>query len=144
VNEPLVYHLFGRFSDRDSLVLTEDDYFDYLVGVTKNRNIMPPAVLRALSDSTLLFIGFPLTDWNFRMLFRSLSAPHPTRLRQYIHLAVQDPANDETALSPEQLRRYQEQYFAKDNFSIYRGSPRDFTQELRVEWNKKYGDKMPI
>src|SRR6185312_5032778 len=32
VDRPLVYYLFGRLEDRDSLILTEDDYFDYLIG----------------------------------------------------------------------------------------------------------------
>ena len=34
-DNPLVYHLFGRLDIPESLVLTEDDYFDFLVGVTK-------------------------------------------------------------------------------------------------------------
>jgi len=40
-NQPLVYHLFGRFNKPDSLVLTEDDYFDFLMGVTRNRALIP-------------------------------------------------------------------------------------------------------
>src|SRR3989442_10680508 len=62
---PLVYHLFGQVKTRDSVVLTEDDYFDYLIGVTKNDEIIPPAVVRAWSDSALLFLGFQVDDWNF-------------------------------------------------------------------------------
>ena len=38
---PLVYHLFGRFEEPDSLILTEDDYFDYLIGVTSNKETDP-------------------------------------------------------------------------------------------------------
>src|SRR5262249_53280857 len=45
---PLVYHLFGRFTVPESRVLTQDDYFDYLIGFTKIRNrVVPPAVRRA-------------------------------------------------------------------------------------------------
>ena len=55
---PLVYHLFGRLSDPDSLVLTEDDYFDYLIGVTSRNDLIPGVVRRALADSALLFLGF--------------------------------------------------------------------------------------
>ena len=40
------------------MVLTEDDYFDYLIGVTRNRELIPPAVRRALADTALLFLGF--------------------------------------------------------------------------------------
>jgi len=40
----LVYKLFGQLAEPDSLVLTEDDYFDYLIGVTSNRDLIPEAV----------------------------------------------------------------------------------------------------
>lgn len=37
---PLVYHLLGHLSQPDTLVLTEDDYFDYLIGVTSNNDLI--------------------------------------------------------------------------------------------------------
>ena len=43
---PLVYHLFGRLSEPDSLVITEDDYFDYLIGVTSRNDLIPGVVRR--------------------------------------------------------------------------------------------------
>src|SRR5262249_11257532 len=33
---PLVFHLHGHFEELDSLVLTEDDYLDFLVRLTEN------------------------------------------------------------------------------------------------------------
>src|SRR5262249_37900582 len=56
-DHPLVYHLFGWIDDVDSLVLTMDDYFNYLIGSTRNRDLIPEAVRRAQSDSMLLFLG---------------------------------------------------------------------------------------
>src|SRR5205823_2668218 len=44
---PLVYHLFGRNQEPDSLVLTEDNYFDYLIGVTSNKDLIPGVVRSA-------------------------------------------------------------------------------------------------
>src|SRR5581483_3237329 len=57
-DKPLVYCLFGQFNDLDSMVLTEDDYFDYLIGVTSNKDLIPGVVRRALADTALLFLGF--------------------------------------------------------------------------------------
>ena len=54
VDRPLVYYLFGRFDDPRSLVLTEDDYFDYLIGLTRNNELVPAVVRRALVDTALL------------------------------------------------------------------------------------------
>jgi hypothetical protein len=67
---PLVFHMFGLFEELESVVLTEDDYFNFLIGVTRNRNLVPPLVLRALTDRALLFLGFQIDDWNFRVLLR--------------------------------------------------------------------------
>src|SRR5262249_3941776 len=45
---PLVYHLFGNFQDMDGVVLTEDDYFDFLIDMASDRRQVPSGVLRAL------------------------------------------------------------------------------------------------
>ncbi len=68
---PLVYHLFGRFSRRESMVLTEDDYLDYMLGVALNKDLILPSVLRAMKDNRLLFLGFPIDHWTFRALLRT-------------------------------------------------------------------------
>src|SRR5262249_19174593 len=50
-SHPLVYHLFGRLREPDSLVLTEDDYFDFLIGATRNNQLIPDVVRGALADT---------------------------------------------------------------------------------------------
>ena len=90
---PLVYHLFGRLHEAESVVLTEDDYFDYLIGVTSNNDLIPAAVRRALTDTALLFLGFNLEEWDFRVLFRSIMQREGRNRRgRYAHIAAQiDP-----------------------------------------------------
>ena len=36
-----LYHLFGRIGDAESLVLTEDDYFDFLIEFWRDRREFP-------------------------------------------------------------------------------------------------------
>jgi CHAT domain/SIR2-like domain len=128
---PLVYHLFGRFSDPSSLVLTEDDYFDYLMGVTGNKEAIPPVVRRALTDSALLFLGFRMDDWNFRVLFRSIVRQQGSgRRKRYAHVAVQIDPEEGQIQEPELARRYLERYFGAD-FSLFWGSSDQFLQELQ-------------
>ena len=55
-------------------MLTEDDYFDYLIGSTRNAELRPSVVKAALARSSLLFLGFRLEEWDFRVLFRSILA----------------------------------------------------------------------
>ncbi|MCP4663409.1 MAG: CHAT domain-containing protein [bacterium] len=134
---PLVYHLFGRLDEPESMVLTEDDYFDYLIGVTENKELIPTVVRRARADSALLFLGFQIDDWNFRVLFRSImSQQGGRRRRDYAHVAVQIDPEAGRILDPERARRYLESYFQGADVSIYWGSVEDFVNELWERWSQ--------
>lgn len=132
VERPLVFHLFGRLDEPDSLVVTEDDYFDYLIGVTGNNDLIPGVVRRALADSALLFLGFGLDDWDFRVLFRSIINRQGSRRRNlYAHVAAQIDPEAGRIQEPEGARRYLETYFDKEaDISIFWGSVGDFTADL--------------
>lgn len=134
---PLVYHLFGRLDEPDSVVLTEDDYFDFLIGVTGNKELIPSAVRRVLADTALLFLGFQMDEWNFRVLFRSiLSQQGGGRRDRYAHIAAQIEPEEGRILEPERARRYLENYFSKGaDISLYWGSPVDFIKELLDHWD---------
>jgi SIR2-like domain len=128
---PLVYHLFGQLREPRSLVLTEDDHFKYLIGVTRNRELIPEEVRRALTDSALLFLGFQLRDWNFRVLFHSLIGQEVNpRLLDYAHVGVQIDPEERRILEPEGARQYLEDYFKGAHVNIYWGSTEDFVKEL--------------
>lgn len=133
---PLIYHLFGRMDDPETIVLTEDDYFDFLIGVTRNKDLIPSAVRRALADTALLFLGFQVDDWQFRVLFRSiLSQQGGERRGRYPHIAVQIEPEEGRILEPERARRYLETYFSKGaNVSLFWGSAQDFVKELHTRW----------
>jgi hypothetical protein len=128
---PLVYQLFGSFQEPDSLVLTEDDYFDFLIGVTKNNDLIPLNVRRKFVDTALLFLGFQIDDWEFRVLFRSImSREGRGRRKRYAHIAVQIDPEEGRIQEPERARRYLENYFDDADISIYWGSAEEFIKEL--------------
>jgi len=128
---PLVYHLFGRLSEPDSVVLTEDDYFDFLINVTRNSLLIPDTVGAALNDTALLFLGFRLDDWSFRVLFRSLiSKEGRLKRRRLTHVAVQIDPDEGQITNPDRARVYLEEYFQGADISIYWGSVEDFITEL--------------
>lgn len=128
---PTVYHLLGSLTDEESLVLTEDDYFDYLITTAANQ-LIPDDIASVLGDRSLLFIGFRLTDWSFRVLFRLILSFEGRRLKDYPHVAVQvDPAADDFA-DAEGARDYLKQYFgAAADIDVYWGSAEDFLVQLR-------------
>jgi hypothetical protein len=136
--QPLVYYLFGRLREPDSLVITEDDFFDYLIGVTNNKQWIPAAVRSKLVNAALLFLGFQLDSWDFRILYRSIIKQEGYQLRgKYVSVAAQIDPEGSRLLEPERARKYLEQYFQGANISIYWGSADDFLSELNRRTSAK-------
>jgi hypothetical protein len=137
VNRPLVYNLFGRLTLPFSLVLKEDDYFDYLIGVTRRIHLVPSAVQAALSDSGLLFLGFHLDDWSFRALFHSLIRQGAATQRGgHAHVAVQLDPQGASAADQERARYYLESYFEVAEVTIYWGRVEQFLANLQANWQR--------
>ncbi len=135
---PLVYHLHGVIGVDASLVLTEDDYVDFLVNMASNPMLIHRAVEEALSDKMLLFIGYRLADWNFRVLFRQLLGSLE-RSTQGSHVAVQLPvlkpdASPEQHQIQQQLLTFLERSHQQSRIKIYWGSAQDFAAELITRW----------
>lgn len=134
--EPLVFHLNGRDDHPASLVLTEDDYLDFLIRISQDMNALPRRVAQALVDSSLIMLGYQLEDWNFKTMFRGLIKSKRASRRR-LSLALQytaDAAEDEN-LDPRDVEEYLQRYFDKANFDIYWGEPTAFVQELWEEWD---------
>lgn len=147
-DHPLVYHLFSSFKQPAafaeiddstdwlrSLVLTEDNYFDFLIGVSRNNSLTPRVLQKHLTSSALLFLGLQLDDWNFRILFRSImSLEGRERLRGHTHVAAQIDPEAGRFIEPERAKRYLESYFKGADISIYWGTVEDFVKELRSHY----------
>jgi len=139
---PLVYYLFGQLDVPHSVVLTEDDYFKYLIGVTSNKELIPTVVRRGLADSALLFLGFQMDDWNFRVLFRSIVGQEGSKRRRgYPHVAAQVDPEEGRIVEPERARQYLDSYFKGEDISIYWGTTEDFTAELWAQWSTQAGGR---
>ena len=129
--QPLIYHLFGHISVPESLVLSEDDYFDFLIGITRNKELIPSLLRDALTRRALLFLGFRTDDWCFRVLFRTLMAlPGSAQLRRFSHVAAQIEPEEDRLLDSRRARRHLEKYFEGEKISIYWGRADDFIQTL--------------
>jgi hypothetical protein len=135
---PLIYHLLGTFDEPESLVLTEDDFFDFLIGVTRNQALVPKVVRRRLSDSALMFVGFGLDEWDFRVVYRSLMRSEGERRREgYTHVAVQVDPEEGATVDAGRARRYLESYFSSARVSLYWGSTEHFAKELQDAWSAR-------
>jgi hypothetical protein len=58
--------------DRDTFVVTEDDYIDYLAGEESVLDLIPACLVAEIAKSNLLFLGYALRDWNLRIILRQI------------------------------------------------------------------------
>lgn len=128
VAQPLVFHVFGAFAWPDTLVVTEDDYFEFLIEISRERETrVPPAVRSALARSGLFVLGFRLDDWDFRAIWQALvNQEGRTRSKKYTHVAVQVDLRD-TAARPNEARKYLDAYFGQQlrPLALYWGAATD-------------------
>lgn len=131
VQTPLVFHLHGIDDDPTSLVLTEDDYLEFLVNVTndlKDTAIMPSAVRNAVSYNWLLLMGYHMHAWDLRVLLHGMIKGKPKRPRSFTVQLPQEPGYE--VRDVERFQSYLTNYFDSAQFDIYWGPSEKFTQEL--------------
>ena len=128
---PLVYHLHGSDQEERSIVLTEDDYLDFLANLSKWPDMIPPRIQEALSGS-LLFIGYRIADWSFRTLIRGINAEIEDSVRQ-VSVAIQLRPQDAGPHS-EKTVEYLNKYYRKMNIRTYWGEAGKFSRDLWTRW----------
>jgi hypothetical protein len=138
-DRPLVYHVLGIDSVSDSLVLTEDNYFDFLEAVTEDLETagnIPPSVRSALSSTSLLLLGYDLFAWDFMTVFRRVIRSLHNDLRPR-SLAIQLDPEARVGIQDKrlvQVRNYLEEYFHVYHFNIYWMDVKMFSQDLWKHW----------
>ena len=133
--KPLVYHLFGLENYPQTLVLSEDDYINFLIAIMGDNDAANPKVplsLRnAIRSSQLILLGYKLTDWDFRVLFRILLKYRTDELVPR-GMLIQIEKNEKGI---DDLKNYLNKYFDKNKFSIEWNSAEAFVRKLWTEWN---------
>ena len=127
---PLVYHLFGSDQEVDSLLATEDNYLDYLVRISAEMERIPDTIWSALANSSLLFLGYSLDDWEFRVIMRGLVASRDRR-RRLKHVGVQLALADAAESDTDAVQTFLQQYFQEADINVFWGSTAQFMAELR-------------
>lgn len=132
VANPVVFHLHGHLPVADSLVLTEDDYMDFLVNISTDPDLIPAPISRALTGSSLLFIGYRITDWNFRVLLRSFDRLMEQSVAR-LNVAVMPPPGGPDE-AKQKTQDYLTRYYENIDVRVYWGTAREFLKEL---WERK-------
>lgn len=135
VANPLIYHIHGHYKFIDSMVLTENDYFDFLVKMSENQKLLPTKVKKALTLSSLLFIGYSLNDPNFRVLFRGLI--HPLAEHRRLSVAIQLLPGDILESNKPAAQAYLTRYFEDIKIKVFWGTAKQFIDTLSDRWNNR-------
>jgi hypothetical protein len=132
---PVVFHLHGHNGVPESLVLTEDDYLDFLVSISKDPDLLPPRIQRALTGASLLFMGYKIADWDFRVLFRGV-VEYLEKSTTRSHVSVQlVPVGDQASeTQKDKAQAYLDSYFRDLKIKVFWGTCREFAVELRRRW----------
>lgn len=140
VQTPVVFHLHGHTEFAESMVLTEDDYLDFLINISKDDYPLPQRIQEAMAGASLLFLGYRLSDWSFRVLFRSVVG-YLERSTTRAHISVQlvplkENAPDERK---QKAQEYLYRYFGDLKIRVYWGPAEEFAKELRDRWEAYNG-----
>ncbi len=137
---PVVLHLFGTDEDLESMVLTEDDYLDYLAKIARDHeHLLPIPVGEALVESTLLFLGYRLDDLDLKIILRGLLPLLDVDPEDNLHVAIQLVDSPVERSAQEDVERYFQDYFRRSDIDVYWGSTRQFLADLHSRW-KEYCD----
>jgi hypothetical protein len=120
---PLVFHLHGHAGVVESLVVTEDDYLEFLGNILEKKELIPPRVTQSLSGTSLLFIGYQLADWNFRVILRGLARPG------FTNYAVMPPPGG-SGETTEKVQKFLTRYYGNLKIRMYWGTAQEFLREL--------------
>ncbi len=131
---PAVFHMHGHMSQQNSILVTEDDYIDFTVSLAQRTSrdpVIPHFVRRALGNSCLLFVGYSLEDWNFRVMMRHLMKqqklqPH----RQYGSLSIQLSDEDMPPERRARAEKFLEVYLSASQIDVHWGHVGPFLEEL--------------
>ena len=137
--KPVVMHLFGTDEDPLSMVLTEDDYLNYLACISRDYEyLLPTSVQDKLASTTLLFLGYRLEDLDLKVILRGLLPNLDIKRWRNLHVFVRIESTVVDQSKLEEVTHYFQEYFSKSNINIdvYWGSAQQFVAELHARWQE--------
>ena len=144
-DKPIVYHLHGEIDNPQSMVLTEDDYLTFIINLSVNIDKLFPAQIRkAIASSSMIFIGYSLSDWNLRIIFRKIALGIKSVVPN--HCSIQLSPTDIKIEDQQKIKEYLKSYFQVIqgvNLNIFWGNAIDFCKILAKKM-KNHGIKQNV
>lgn len=107
------------------LIISEDDYIQFLTVIGQAKVGVPDPVKATMIDSTLLFLGYGLEDWDFRTLHKGLieTLTHQKKRKSF---AIQKDPSDVMV-----------SFWEKKDVRIYNIDLYEFAEQLRERCQKE-------
>jgi len=71
-NNPFLYYMFGSVAEDETIVLTHEDFFNYLQKIISNERL-PGILTKTIAKATdLIFLGFEFEKWWVQLMLRLL------------------------------------------------------------------------
>jgi hypothetical protein len=118
---PVILKIHGAVDrdnpERDSYVITEDHYIEYLAQ-TDISNILPATLMAAMNESHFLFLGYSLGDWNLRVILHRIWGQQPFEDKFTSWAILKDPS------------RLEERLWRRRNVEIFDVDLKDYVKAL--------------
>jgi hypothetical protein len=133
---PILYKIHGSFGDNGTstdsqassrLILTEEDYIQFLSIVGRQDIGMPTLITGKLMKATILFLGYSLQDWDFRTIYKALIEPID-QWRRPISFAIQKNPPD-----------FWVRYWERKGVTLLDVDLYEFAAELQKRWQSEAG-----
>ena len=126
-NQTIIYKIHGTFGgadllgpEVDTIVVTENDYVDFMVMIQQQK--LPNALVRDFQQKHFLFLGYSLTDWNFRVILRRIQIEAELG-KDYRSWAIQHKPS-----------MTDQRFWAKRNVEVYDVDLDEFVAGVRAEY----------
>lgn len=140
LDDPIVLHLFGTEEEPASMVITQDDHLDYLALVSRDHeHLLPASVQKALTQNTLLFLGYRLRDLDLKVITRGLLRQLKLERYNRLRVVVQIEDSPENDAKKRAVMQYIQNYYAKAHkaqIDVYWGTTHQFIADLYARWQE--------
>jgi SIR2-like domain len=125
----ILYKIHGTFQDggTSALIITEEDYIEFLTVASMKDRGVPAPIADKLVDSTLLFLGYGLEDWDFRVIFHALIGKLPPREHRKSFAIQRTPSE------------FWGKYWGHRGVEIYESDIYQFANELAQRYKPRAG-----
>lgn len=109
----------------DGVVISDNDYVDYLEQMNSSQGAFPAYVRRVMQDKTFLFLGYSFADWNVRSVFQTIRKKRSENVK-FRDFAVTS-----------YLGEYEQQFFNRNNLGVLRTDLNTFTEGIIKDLKKR-------